>query len=196
MKKLMVLLLALVPIKAQAQAVPSYNNFAFNASSVITSWNDSDPANPPYPEDMGKVSLQTDLSGGYGSAISVPQQLGYLNHGELSPCDHINFDPKVWTSGDGTHSGDTFTQHGSTSCPYFTGEWGTYQNSNNRLDGFSVDANYVHTITTKVVCGRGGCVKQITIKDTLTGGKGTVTETTLTANGCAPPPPTPYAIST
>ena len=153
------------------------DTFAFDKNRQITSWDGSDPSNPPYPYDMGGVSLMTDFSHGYGSAISAPFQLGYLNNGDLSPCDPLTLGPKMWTIGDGTNIGDTFTQHGTTTCPYFTGEWGTYNNSNNRLDGFSVDATYT------IVQGPRTCPRyhpcyypHLTV---LVGGTGTITDTII-----------------
>ena len=159
---------------AKAQTVALSNTFVFNNTSQITSWDGSDPANPPYPSEMGAVSLNSSFGGGYGSAIDVPFQLGYLNNGYLSPCNPIAFGPKTWTVGNGTHTGDTFTVSGSTTCPYFTGEYGTYENSNNRLDGFSVTATYVRTAHT--ACRFGRCTAYYT--DTLQGGTGTVTDST------------------
>jgi hypothetical protein len=162
-------------LRAQSGTVIRSNTFVFNANSAIISWDGSDPASPPYPYNMGAVSLQHSFGGGYGSAILVPFQLGYLNDGDLSPCDTIQWDAKVWTSGDGTHDGDTYTQAGKTSCPYFTGEYGTYNDSNNKLDGFSVVASYVHTKYT--TCGRYSC--KTSFKDVLEGGTGTITETAI-----------------
>jgi hypothetical protein len=157
-----------VAISADAQAMPSANAFTFNASSNIISWNGSDPANPPYPLDMGKVSLDTQFGGGWGASISVPWQLGYLNHGELNDCLKItNWGPRVFTKGDGTHAGDTFTETGSTTCPYF--------NSNNLQDGFGVVASYI--VKQNKSCGNGRCIYYFTYP--LTGGTGTVTETVL-----------------
>ena len=150
------------------------DTFVFDKNSQITSWDGSDPSAPPYPGDMGAVSLRTSFGGSYGSAIDAPFQLGYLNNGFLAPCDPLTLGPKVWTIGDGTNIGDTFTQYGATTCPYFTGEWGTYNNSNNRLDGFSVDATYT------IVQGPRTCPRfkpcyypHITV---LTGGTGMITD--------------------
>lgn len=165
----------LLAVSAKAQTVSFSDTFAFNNNSQITSWNGSDPANPPYPYEMGAVSLNSSFGGGYGSAIDVPFQLGYLNNGYLSPCNPIAFGAKVWTKGDGTHTGDTFSVSGSATCPYFTGEYGNYENSNNRLDGFSVTANYIRTAHT--ACRYGRCTTYYT--DTLQGGTGTVTDSTI-----------------
>jgi hypothetical protein len=164
------LLLFCLPVKAQLS-----DTFVFDKNQAITSWDGSDPANPPYPYAMGSVSLQTSFGGSYGSAIDVPFELGYLNNGFLAPCDPLVWQPKVWTTGDGTHDGDTFSQSGSTTCPYFTGEWGTYQNSNNRLDGFSVIADYRHTNFPYYYHGR----KYNNFRDILEGGTGTVTDTII-----------------
>jgi hypothetical protein len=168
-------LLSFVAVSAKAQTLSFSDAFVFNSASQITSWNGSDPANPPYPGEMGYVSLNRSFGGGYGSAIDVPFQLGFLNNGYLSPCDPIAFGPRKWTIGDGTHSGDTFNVSGSTTCPYFTGEYGTYDNSNNRLDGFSVTASYVRTVHTS--CRYGRCTTYYT--DTLQGGTGIVTDSTI-----------------
>src|SRR5215472_12021457 len=93
------------------------DTFVFDRNSQITSWDGSDPSAPPYPGDMGAVSLRTSFGGSYGSAIDAPFQLGYLNNGFLAPCDPLTLGPKVWTIGDGTNIGDTFTQYGATTCP-------------------------------------------------------------------------------
>lgn len=162
-------------MSAMAQTVVLSETFAFNGNSQITSWNGSDPANPPYPDEMGAVSLNSSFGGGYGSAIDVPFQLGFLNNGYLSPCNPIAFGPKTWTVGNGTHSGDVYTVSGSTTCPYFTGEYGNYDNSNNRLDGFSVTATYVHNGHTS--CRYGRCVTYYI--DVLKGGTGVVTDSTI-----------------
>jgi hypothetical protein len=159
---------------SRAQANPPVNNFTFDGSSAIVSWNGSDPANPPYPGDMGAVSL-TSAFGSPGSGIEVPFQLGYLNNGFLVPCNAITWGPKVYTTGDGTNIGDKYTISGSTDCPYFTGEYGDYQNSKNRHDSWSVVA--VYKVTNKQIsCRYGRCTTRYTI--TLQGGTGTVTETT------------------
>ena len=172
---LAVLALSLLAVSAKAQAVPASDTFTFNSSSQITSWNGSDPANPPYPYEMGAVSLTSSFGGGYGSAIDVPFQFGFLNNGYLSPCNPIAFGPKTWIVGNGTHSGDVYSVSGSTTCPYFTGEYGNYDNSNNLLDGFSVVATYVHTGHTS--CRYGRCITYYI--DVLRDGTGTITETTI-----------------
>ena len=128
-----VLMLSFVTASAKAQTVVLSGAFVFNSNSQITSWNGSDPATPPYPNEMGAVSLYSSFGGGYGSAIDVPSQLGFLNNGYLSPCNPISFGPKTWTSGSGTQSGDKYTVSGSTTCPYFTGEYGNYDNSDQLL---------------------------------------------------------------
>src|ERR1700739_939331 len=170
-----VLMLSFVPVSTKAQTVSFSDTFAFNNNSQITSWNGSDPSNPPYPSEMGAVSLNSSFGGGYGSAIDVPWQFGFLNNGYLSPCNPIAFGSKVWTKGDGTHTGDAFSVSGSTTCPYFTGEYGSYDNSNNRLEGFSVTASYVRTVHT--VCRYGKCTTYYV--DGLQGGSGTVTDSTI-----------------
>jgi hypothetical protein len=176
MRNLLFVALMLFAVSAKAQTVVLSDTFTFNSASQITSWNGSDPLNPPYPGEMGAVSLNTSFGGGYGSAIDVPFQVGdFLNNGYLSPCNPIAFGPKTWTIGNGTHSGDTFNVSGGTTCPYFTGEYGTYDNSNNRLDGFSVTASYVRTVHT--ACRYGRCTTYYT--DTLEGGTGTVTDSTI-----------------
>jgi len=156
------------------QAQQPSANFTFNGTtpcSGITSWNGVSNA---YPGDMGTICLtQGGTGGGYGSAIIVPFQLGFLNNGFLSPCDPLQFGPKVWTHGDGTHDGDTFTLSGSTTCPYFTGEYGG--TSDNLLDVFSVVADYTHVAHSYYYHGR----KYTYFVDTLEGGTGTVEETVL-----------------
>lgn len=170
-----IVMLSLFAVQVRAQTVVLSDTFAFDNNSQITSWNGSDPANPLYPGEMGAVSLTSSFGGGYGSAIDVPWQFGFLNNGYLSPCNPIVFGPKTWTAGNGTHSGDVYNVSGSTTCPYFTGEYGNDYNSENRLDGFSVTATYVHTVHTS--CSRGRCVNYFI--DTLQGGTGTVTDSTI-----------------
>jgi hypothetical protein len=172
---LVLALAVLVAVPSYAQTVALSAAFTFNSSSQIVSWNGSDPSNPPFPYEMGAISLNSSFGGGYGSGLDVPFQLGFLNNGFLSPCNPIAFGAKVWTNGTGTRTGDTFTVSGSTTCPYFTGEWGTYENSNNRLDGFSVTASYVRTSHT--ACRYGRCTTYYT--DTLQGGSGVVTDSTI-----------------
>ena len=162
-------MLAVVSVGASAQTFqPRTDTFTFNAQSAITSWDGSDPANPPYPYAMGAVGLTSQFGGGYGSAVDIPFELGYLNNGYLNPCDPITFSGKTWTVGDGTHSGDSFYVTGATTCPYFTGEYGSSGNSSNILDGFSVKATYVRTFVR--VCGRYSC--KLSPRDTLSGGTG------------------------
>jgi len=166
----------LLPCHSKAQT-PSYpvllsDTFTFDKTTAIISWDGSDPANPPYPYQMGGVILNNvGISG-----IDVPFQLGYLNNGFLEPCNPAAWGVKTWTIGDGTNAGDTYTVSASTTCPYFTGEYGNYENSNNRLDGFSITATYVRTF--KRTCGRYRCVTFPV--DTLQGGTGTITEWDIT----------------
>jgi hypothetical protein len=168
--------LALVP-KAHAQVtypVPSAA-FTFGPGAIcesITSWNGDSNA---FPNEMGGICLhQVDpLTGLAGSYIDVPFQLGFLNNGYLAGCNVISWQTKVFTLGDGTHAGDTYTTAGSTSCPYYTGEYGTYQDSNQRLDGFNVVADY--TMKQFRTCGRYGCHNYL--QPVLTGGTGEVVET-------------------
>jgi hypothetical protein len=154
---------------------PRADSFVFNAQSAITSWDGSDPANPPYPYAMGVVCLTTQCGGGYGSGIEIPFELGYLNNGFLNPCNAITFSPKTWIIGDGTHNGDTFVVTGSTLCPYFTGEYGTSGNSYNILDGFNITATYVRQFFKS--CSRYGC--RLVPRDTLSGGIGVAQQTEI-----------------
>jgi hypothetical protein len=188
--KILALAVLFVAVAAQAQAQnpPPPANFTFagtpilpngtmNPCSNILTWNGSDPANPPYPYEMGAVCLhQGDSSGGYGSYLDVPFQLGFLNNGYLAGCNPLAWGAKVFTIGDGTHNGDAFVVPGTTTCPYYTGEYGTYENSNNLLVGWSVVASY--TVVKRTSCNRGRCVTYFT--NVLTGGSGTVQETLLT----------------
>jgi hypothetical protein len=158
--------------RAQSYPVPSAS-FTFGPGatcSTITSLNGA-----PTEQSAGICLHQGDPLGGYGSFIDVPFELGFLNEGYLAGCDPIAFGPKVYTLGDGTHAGDKFTVSGSTTCPYYTGEYGAYLDSDHRLDGFSVTANYI--ISTSRVCGRFGCHTYLTT--TLTGGTGEVVETLI-----------------
>lgn len=150
-----VFVVAVILLAASAFAQQNFQNqttnFTFDKTSAITSYNGSDPANPPYPGDMGAINLDNQNPG-----ISVPWQLGYLNNGYLQPCNSFQWTPKKWIIGDGTHNGDEYQVSMSTACPYFTGEYGTYEDSNNTYDSFSAVATY----TTKLVlsCSRyRGC---------------------------------------
>lgn len=170
-------------IGASAQTVVQSDTFTFATGAVIsryalppscgaiTAW---DGVANAYPEEMGGVCLS--IPGGYGASVDVPWELGYLNNGYLDPCDPIsNWGPKVFTHGNGTHSGDTFTVTGSTTCPDFTGEYGPDFNSDNRLEGFSVVASY--TVFKYTACNFGRC--GTTTEYFLTGGTGTVTDSTI-----------------
>jgi hypothetical protein len=113
---------------------------------------------------------QGDPIGGYGSYLDVPFQLGFLNNGYLAGCNTITWDPKVFTIGNGSHNGDAFTVHGSTTCPYYTDEYGA--SVSHFLDGFSVDANY--TVLQHRSCNRGRCITYFT--NVLLGGNGEATQ--------------------
>lgn len=165
--------LAMLVFGATAAQAQLSNNFAFDATGAITEW---DGVPNAYPEDMGGVKL-TPITGGYGSGIDVPWQLGYLNNGFLEPCNPITWGAKVWTKGTGSSIGDTFTVHGVTTCPDFTGEYGTGYNSNNRLEGFSVDANYKLAQGNRVCPRYRPCYYQVI--NALQGGTGTVTDTII-----------------
>ena len=164
-----VLLLTLAAVASAQTFYPRTDDFGFDKTTAIISWHGSDPANPPYPYEMGSVAL------GSQPGIVIPWQLGYLNNGYLVPCNPLVWGNDTWIIGDGTHNGDTYTRPASTTCPYFTGEYGTSGNSSNILDGFSVTVKYVRTISQ--VCGRGGCHKVIT--DTLQGGMGTAQQSLI-----------------
>jgi hypothetical protein len=162
------------------------DTFEFDGTTAIIAYDGATPANPPngaqaqFPYHMGGVVLNSvNISG-----ITVPFDLnnsrgyGYLNNGDLRPCDTVTWGPQTWTVGNGTNVGDTYTVSASTTCPYFTGEYGTYENSNNRLDGFSVTATYMLTSFAKI-CPRG---RPCYLKPvyTLQGGIGTITEWDIT----------------
>jgi hypothetical protein len=172
------LVVALLVVGGNASAQVNFsNNFAFDDKGTITSW---DGVPNAYPGDMGAVSLYTSFGGTFGSAISVPFRLGYLNNGDLAPCDPVVWGIKTWLVGDGKHNDDTYTIHAETTCPYFTGEWGTVNNSDHRLDGFSVDAIFI----TVLVCKQDRwhrCLKPVVYLPTyvLTGGTGTVTDSAI-----------------
>jgi len=187
--KLLAIAVLLFAVAAQVQAQVPPANFTFagtpilpngtmNACSGILTWNGSDPANPPYPYEMGAICLHAgDPNTPNGASyLDVPFQLGFLNNGYLAGCNPLAWGAKVFTIGDGTHNGDAFVVPGTTTCPYYTGEWGTYDNSNNLLVGWSVVASY--TVVKRTTCNRGRCTTWLT--NVLTGGSGTVQETLLT----------------
>ncbi len=165
-------LLVLSTPSAKAQTVVLSDNFTFNGTtpcSSITSWNGDPNA---YPEDRGSICLnQGDSYGGFGSFLDVPFQLGFLNNGYLAGCNPLAWGPKTFTIGDGTHNGDAFKVAGSTTCPYYTGEYGGA--SNNLLVGFNVVASY--TVVQHRSCNRGRCITYFT--NVLQGGMGTVEQT-------------------
>ena len=167
-------LLGLSASTANAQTIVLYDSFTFNGTtpcSSITSWNGDPNA---YPEDKGGICLgQGDSYGGYGSSIDVPFQLGFLNNGYLAGCNPLAWSSKTFTIGDGTHNGDAFTVAGSTTCPYYTGEYGGA--SDHLLAGFSVVASY--TVVQHRSCYRGRCVTYFT--NVLQGGTGIVEETQI-----------------
>lgn len=169
MRKLVFVLAVLsFAVSAKAQTVVLSNNFTFAAGSPCSAVTYDTGG-------IGTICLnQGDTYGGYGSFLDVPFQLGYLNNGYLS-CDPLVWQPKLWSIGDGTHNGDVFSVAGITTCPYYTGEYGTDFNSNNRLEGFSVIANY--TVVEHRSCYRGRCINYFT--NVLQGGTGTVTDSTI-----------------
>jgi len=186
MKKLFAVLATLALLVVGHFALPAHAQgtgyfapsatFAFGPGapcSSITEWNGDPNA---YPDEMGAVCLyQGDPYGGPGSFLSAPFQLGFLNNGYLAGCNSLTWQAKVFTKGDGTHVGDTYTQIGATTCPYYTGEYGTFQNSDHRLVGWNVVANF--TIVAHRSCTRYGC--RTFLSSALTGGTGTVEETLI-----------------
>jgi hypothetical protein len=175
MLKGLVFLMTMFSAHAMAQTVVLSDNFTFGyggttACASITAWNGIPNA---YPQDMGGVCLGNSGSpyAPLSASLSAPWQLGFLNNGDLAACAEMTFGPKVFSVGDGTHVGDVYTLVGSTSCPYYTGEYGGA--SDNLTVGFSVVASYV--IGTKCNYYRGRCVPVLI--SVLEGGTGTVTET-------------------
>jgi len=168
---LLLLVMSSLSFAQQADFQPRSDTFTFNAQSSITTWDGSDPANPPYPYHMGSVNLTNPFPG-----INVPFELGYLNNGGLEPCDPLAWGTKTWIIGTGTKTGDSYVIPASTTCPYFTGEYGTYLNSENFLDGFNILVAYIRTFHT--VCGRFVGCHQVP-SDAVSGGTGTVTQTDI-----------------
>src|ERR1700675_1067051 len=170
----------------QAQQLPPSADFVFAGDpltpagtiqpcSGITAWNGDTQA---YAQDMGSICLhQGDLYGGSGSYLDVPWQLGFLNNGYLAGCNALTWDARIFSIGDGTHPGDAFTQAGSTTCPYYTGEYGG--DSDNILVSWSVVASY--TVVQRRSCSRYRCTTYLT--NVLLGGTGTVQESLLEARG-------------
>jgi hypothetical protein len=162
-------------IRSDTFTFGAYQCLSCTSLAPILTWDGSDPANPPYPDGMGYVSI----SAAGISGIDVPyflgrndDGLGYLNNGYLEPCNPAAWGTPTWTIGDGTNNGDTYTVTAATSCPYFTGEYGTFENSNNRLDSFNVTATYTRKFVR--TCSRYICRTHPV--DTLQGGSGTITE--------------------
>jgi hypothetical protein len=163
--------LGLSATAVSAQWAPTSATFVFAAPvdksncETITAWNDST-------DETGTICLnQADSFGGYGSYINIPYQLGFLNGGDLAGCDPIVWGAKNYTTGDGTHAGDTFTVHGSTTCPYYTDEYGA--SVSHFLDGFSVDVNYL-VVRRPPVCYGRRCFRLLT--SVVTGGSGEATQ--------------------
>jgi hypothetical protein len=85
---LALLVMSAFPAAAQDRSQGGFSDqFTFDAHSLITTWNGVTNA---YDGDMGSVSIQSQFGGGYGSAIDVPFQLGYLNNGFLSQCQGMD----------------------------------------------------------------------------------------------------------
>jgi hypothetical protein len=173
--KVLLALVTLTLITAVQSRAQMSDTFAFNSLAAITSWDGSDPLSPPYPYAMGAVSLNSAFGGTWGASLDVPFQLGYLNNGYLADCMAMSWGQRNFTTGDGTHTGDAFTVNGSTTCPYYTGEYGTVDNSDNLLVGWSVVASY--TVIKHQSCRYGRCTTYFTYQ--LVGGTGTVYETVL-----------------
>lgn len=178
-----VLLLAVLPLWAQNPGdIVLSADFTFgplpttlNATCApILSWNGVIDA---YPENMGDVCAFS-----YNTGISIPFQLGFLNNGSLEPCNPMNWGNKTWgtredgTPMDGTQAGDTYTQSGGTTCPYFTNEYGGTL-GDHVLAGFVITADFTMVKVTPK-CFRFPCPKPY-LKPVLQGGKGTATETQL-----------------
>jgi hypothetical protein len=155
----------------KAQSVVKSATFTFGPAVTttatcfpVTMWNGVTNA---YPEDMGAICpYQGDSYGGYGSFLSVPWQLGFLNNGYLAGCNPMIWGQKTPTNGDGTHAGDTFTQPATTTCPYYT-------TPNGVSVGFNIVGNF--TVVKHTSCGRYGC--RSFLSNVLTGGTGVVEET-------------------
>jgi hypothetical protein len=165
--------LSAIPAAAQIHFEPTSATFAFGGGTAacqpITEWNGVPNA---YPYDMGSICLTSgDGRGSYGSFLGIPNELGFLNNGLLEGCDPIAWDPKIYTIGDGKHAGDTFTQHGVTTCPYYTDEYGI--DVSHFLDGFSADTTYV-VVLVRVYVPRKGY--QYVPSPRLAGGTGTATQ--------------------
>ena len=164
---LALLVVGLFAVPARAQTIVLSATFTFGSTvtcSNITSWNGGSTA---YPEDMGSICPnQGDLYGGYGSFLDVPWQLGFLNNGYLAGCNPLTNGQKTFTSGDGTHNGDTFTWPASTTCPYYTTAGGLSV-------GFSIVGSF--TVAKHQSCRYGRCITWFT--NVLNSGTGIVEET-------------------
>lgn len=182
MKKLMfgfILTLAALcasPAKAQTLTKSFSQDFTFGPS-YSTQYSSGSPTCSPITSITGwsgtgggEVCYGSDY---YGANIDVPFQLGFLNNGYLDPCSQMHFGAPVWLKGNATTVGSIYYINGSTTCPYFTGEYGTDFNSNDRLDGFTVMIE--HSIASSYkTCRLGRCVTHYV--DIVTGGTGTITD--------------------
>ncbi len=177
---LVVFFVFVATVNAQ-NAPPPPATFTFGPTttcSPILSWNGVENA---YPEDMGAICpYQGNPTGGYGSFLEVPWQLGFLDNGLLQGCDPMVWGQKTFaqrpdgTVGDGTRAGDAFTQPAATTCPYYVGEYGGAI-PDNFLPQFSIVANF--TVVKITTCGRYRC--QSHLQSNLTDGTGVVEETVV-----------------
>lgn len=160
------LLFSLTP-SGKAQTMSATFTFGGNSNGQgcvdNTSWNGDSTT---YAQDMGAICFnQADPDSGPTNAsyLDVPWQLGFPNNGFLDSCNGLSWGPKRYTTGDGTHTGDSYTESASTTCPY--------QSTPTQTVGFSFTATY--SIVKHQSCRYGRCFTWYV--STLLGGSGTVT---------------------
>jgi hypothetical protein len=116
-----------------------------------TSWNGTS-----YPADNGEFCINYEPT---VSGITIPYELGFPNNGYLLQSCTMTFGSPVYTSGNGTQVGDTFSISGSATCNYNVNITSFTQN-------FVVTSVVTH-------CRYGKCITDVNYS--LIGGSGTVT---------------------
>ena len=115
-----------------------------------TSWNGTS-----YP-DNGEFCINYEAT---VSGITIPYELGFPNNGYLLQSCTMSFGAPVYTNGNGTHAGDTFSISGAAVCK----------------DNVNITTFTQNFVVTKVVttCRYGRCLTDVDYS--LVGGSGTAT---------------------